>query len=68
MFVFQNGAWGEKRGNKFIPLFTPDEYEFRLDAIKQLESGTMTVHEIVDLQQETVRRRQLSIYSQARKV
>lgn len=66
MFIFENSAWGEKKGNIFIPLHTPEEYEFRMNAIKQLESGSMTEYEKTNLQQECVNRRQKSIYSQAR--
>ena len=66
MFIFQDGAWGEKNGNTFVPRFTPEEYEFRLAAIKQLESGTMTEHAMNDLQEECVRRAQLSPFSRAR--
>ena len=68
MFILQDGAWGEKQGNKFIPRFTPEEHEFRLAAIAKLESGTMSEHEKIDLQQECVRLAQLSPYSFARQM
>ena len=65
---YHDGAWGEMSMGKFVPLHTKEEYEFRLAAMEKIDSGLLSQHEIVDLQQETVRRRQLSIYSQARKV
>jgi len=67
VFVLQDGVWGEKKANSFIPRFTPEEYAFRLAAIKQLESGTMTEHAMNELQEECVRRAQLSPYSRARR-
>ena len=65
---FHDNAWGEMQMGKFVPLFTVEEYEFRQEAMKKIDSGTMTIHEIIDLQQECVILRSKSIYSQARKL
>ena len=65
-YIFQDDAWGEVSGSRFTPRFTDEEYQFRLNAIRQLESGGLEESERLKLQQECVRRAQLSIYSQAR--
>ncbi len=59
-------AWGEKRGGAFVPMFTDEEYQFRLDAVKKMDSGDLTQDQILELQRECVERAQKSKFSQSR--
>lgn len=67
-FVFQDGAWGEIQGKKFVPRFTPEEYEFRKAAIEKLESGILEEYEKIELQRQCVRVAEKSIYSHTKKI
>lgn len=67
-FIFQDGAWGEIQGKKFVPRFTPEEYEFRKAAIENLESGILEEHQKLELQRQCVRVAEQSIYSYTRKM
>jgi len=66
-FDANTNSWGEKQHGKFVSLHTPEEFRFREEALKDMLSGKLSQREIDELQADLVRRRQLSIYSQANK-